>query len=78
MARTKIAATFRSKITAADVTWYRKIQKEESRWSGQCVIIRSRNKRETEENMGRDFFYRCTVHSDIRRVHSPTNALLLV
>jgi len=24
------------------------------------------------------FFYRCTVHSDICSVHSPTNALLLV
>jgi len=23
-------------------------------------------------------FYRCTVHSDICRVHSPTNALLLI
>ena len=24
------------------------------------------------------FFYRCTVHSDICRVHLPTNALLLI
>ena len=24
------------------------------------------------------FFYRCTVYSDIHRVHSPTNALLLI
>jgi hypothetical protein len=22
--------------------------------------------------------YRCTVHSDIRRAHSPTNALILI
>jgi hypothetical protein len=25
-----------------------------------------------------DNFYHCTVHSDICRVHSPTNALLLI
>jgi len=33
--------------------------------------------RHGQERKHEDFFYRCTLHSDVWRVHSPTNTLLL-
>jgi len=41
----------------------------------ECIFILQGKKHDFKQPT---FFYRCTVHSDICKVHSPNNALLLI